>query len=86
MAGLKPVGNDNIKRLTDSLPDPKSENACSAGVPKANNANAVANDDRVRCGVQNDIRHPCVQGRSPGGIGAFTFAGFIGHGRNRPRA
>ena len=28
MAGLKLVGNDDIERLTDSLPDPESENAC----------------------------------------------------------
>jgi len=83
MAGLKPVGNDDIERLTDSLPDPESENACSAGVPEANNAIAVANDDRVRRGVQNDIRHTCAQGRSPGVIGLFTFVGFFGHGRHR---
>ncbi len=85
VAGLKPVGNDDMERLTDSLLDSESENACSAGVPETNNAIAVANDDRVRRGVQNDIRRTCAQGRSLVVIGCFTFVGFIGHGRHRSR-
>ncbi len=83
MAGLKPVGNDDIERLTDSLPDPESENPCCTGVPEANNAIAVADYDCVRRGAQNGICHTCAQGCSSGVIDLFTFVGFIGHGRHR---